>query len=35
LKEAGLVKKGDPVVVLSDVLNGEFVVDSVWLKTLD
>ena len=35
LKEAGLAKKGDPVVVLSDVLSGEFVVDTILLKTLD
>ncbi len=35
LKEAGLAKKGDPIVILSDVLNGDFVVDSVWLKTLE
>ena len=35
LKEGGLASSGDPIVILSDVLNGEFVVDSVLLKTLD
>jgi pyruvate kinase len=34
LKELGLVKKGDPVVILSDVLSGEFVVDSILLETV-
>ena len=35
LRGAGLVKAGDPMVILSDVLSGEFVVDSILLKTLE
>jgi pyruvate kinase len=35
LRSAGLVKAGDPLVILSDVLSGEFVVDSILLKTLE
>jgi pyruvate kinase len=35
LRQDGLVKKGDPIVILSDVLSGEFVVDSILLKTID
>ena len=35
LRAGGLVESGDPLVILSDVLSGEFLVDTILLKTLE
>ncbi|MGI9242694.1 MAG: pyruvate kinase [Verrucomicrobiales bacterium] len=35
LRADGLVRSGDPLVILSDVLSGEFLVDTILLKTLE